>query len=185
MRIFGPTGKSSRSASMQLSINAIVILVLAMAVLGLGLGLVKGIKGKVNLLLDKDIDLDEDASASDPLVNFRKQESMTIDKESIFTISVYNKNSDCEDTNSANIEIVCSEGLEGSIDLNMQIRQRSIELPNGQPVGVQFGATPVSHDTVPENGFQSGENYFCDLIITCGNNADAEEVARWAFNLEI
>lgn len=179
MKLFGPYKKSSKTASMQLSINAIVILVMAMAVLGLGLGIIKGIRGQANKFLDIDVDISETASSSNPITNFKSVVSMIVDKEEPqMGISFYSRSGDCDsDENPAKVDIVCSEGLSDSEDLTMEIRQRGTKIGAGDVGTIQFAPKATS-----EGGFEPEKSYFCSLNVYCKTIDKPEETFQFTLN---
>lgn len=187
-KLFGPYKKMNKSASMQLSINAIVILVMAMSVLGLGLGIINGVRNQKDKLLDVDVDLSATADSGSTITNFKAEESMTVNKEKGYAISFYNSKNECEDTK---VDVWCNAGTPGAEDVNMIVRQKGKPSAVGDPVQLQFALTPNSERVegeLTEGSFESGTNYFCDLIVYCGDNSGTyltAELDRFPFSLDI
>jgi hypothetical protein len=152
--------KENKKGSMELSINAIVILVMAMAVLALGLGIIKGIRSKSTDFLEMDVDVSEEATPTKPIANFKDEVSMGLNKETTYTISVYSKNSACDENGKVYIECVKNSA---ETAINMNITHGKISINAGEPAKINFIAE------AQKPSFTVG-NYFCDLKVDCGGN---------------
>ncbi len=168
MKIFGPYKKTSRSASMQLSINAIVILVMAMAVLGLGLGIIKGIRGKADKFLDFNIDLSEDASAAKPISNLNEELSWKAGKENQVAIGFYNSGStQCAD-DGAWAFIDCGDLPTISTDEDTTMPSEKAFSIIQRPTRVKLGEPgKLLSKITPDSTLKRG-SYACSFQVYCG-----------------
>lgn len=167
MKLFGPYKKSSRTASMQLSINAIVILVMAMAVLGIGLGLIRGVlgSGKDKLMGSLEaMDLSEPATAEKPLTNINNLK-VTRNKENTLGVGFYNAQNTCSGFDQ-------SGAIQYSAYLNMSCSKNGVPVVwdtfDYLPVDVGQGESKTIGAIVKTQA--AAGNYACKIEIRCGND---------------
>jgi hypothetical protein len=162
MKIFEGKLRRDRSASMQLSINAIVILVMAMAVLGLGLGIIRGLRAKADSFLDFEVNLDEEASATQRLTNV-KDWSLKANTATQLGVGFYNTNNNCE-TNGAKVAFDCSDlVLNDASDASLAdafiIRQNPTRINVGESGLLKFQVTP--HKDLVKDSYACSFQVFC------------------------
>ncbi len=169
MKIFNGKLHKDRSASMQLSINAIVILVMAMAVLGLGLGIIKGIKGKAGSFMDFDVNLAEDASATERIANLKDELTLKAGDEFKLGISFYNTEQTCQD-DGATINLDCGDmadfWIEGATDTEeaFNLVQFPTKIPIGEP-------GKMLAKVIPSKQLEK-TSYACSFQIMCGDDGN-------------
>ncbi len=175
--------RSSLRASLNLSVNAIIIFVLAFAMLGVGLLVTKQLEslglGGIDKAKDLIKNIEEDPTASTPLVGISKDLTIPARKENPLGLKYYNKDPYTIFNPSVNITI-CKDTSSGQ-ELHNPVDIVSLA-DNIEPSS--FEAIPIS---IKNRALTGGNTYICKLEILGEQTQDDPSTMRsWythSFNL--